>query len=81
MFLELKVKYLQSCMESFSSYADEIQQKQQQKYPTDFKQNSYDVLAQISPCVRVTSRAKLNDIKEVCRHCIPTFPISHLKSS
>lgn len=31
-------------MESFSSYADKIQQKQQQKYPTDFKQSSYDVL-------------------------------------
>lgn len=44
MFLELKVKYLQSSMESFSSYADKIQQKQQQKYPTDFKQSSYDVL-------------------------------------
>jgi len=55
-------------MESFSSYADEIQQKQQQKYPADFKQNSYDVLAQISPRVPNTSRTKQNANKGVCRH-------------
>jgi len=65
-------------MESFSSYADEIQQKQQQKYPADFKQNSYDVLAQISPRVPITSRTKLNDIKGVCRH--PKNTKNRLKS-